>query len=171
MVMELIGPVLADYIARTDAALELEDRKPGRVVRNGPGQRLPWDECCEGQLWGQVVNILPITGDRPIINGAPCGVLAWQVTLSINIIRCIAVVDDTGAPPTPEEIENDGQVVLDDLATIQQVILCNPLTRSIVSWQPLASQGGCAGGAWTFTVRIDACPCPSQPWPILEPIE
>lgn len=150
---------MEDYVDLAQAALTEEGRAAGRVVRHGPGLRLPWDECCDGQLWARVVNVQPATSSNPRAVSAPCGVLFWNVTIGLNIIRCVATVNDQGQAPKPEQIDKDGQEMLNDLATLQQVILCHPKTRSILSWNPLGAQGGCAGGEWQFTARIDACGC------------
>lgn len=167
MVTDLIGPLLRDYVDRAQQALTDEGRPAGRVVRHGPGARLPWDECCDGQLWARVVNVQPVVTQQARGISTPCGVMFWQVTVGLNIIRCVATVNDAGQAPPADVIEEDGQLMLDDLATLQQVILCHPDTRSILSWTPLGAQGGCAGGEWQFTARMGVCGCESQPWPVL----
>lgn len=162
MATDQIGPVLAEYVAAATAALS---PMPERIITYQPGAEVAWDGCCDGQLWGRVVTISP-GGVQPIkANGLPCGIGHWDVTLALGIIRCVGVVNDKGKPPTAERITNDGAQMLADLAALQEVITCLGFTRTVVAWTPVGPQGGCAGGEWTFTVRLGGCGCPDPaPW-------
>lgn len=164
MAADLIGPVLAEYVTNAVATL---DPVPERVIVYQPGEEVAWDECCDGQLWGRVVSVDP-GPIQPKANGLPCGIPWWSVTLGLGILRCVAVVNDKGTPPSAAKITEDGAQMLADLATLQEVVACTGKTATVVSWTPLGPQGGCAGGEWVFTVRIMACGCP-DPYPPLEP--
>jgi hypothetical protein len=91
-----------------------------------------------------------------------CGIMGWEVTLALGIIRCVEVQNDNGVPPSGAAISADGYVMLDDLAAIQEAIICNENTYRPGTWFPLGPQGGCAGGEWHFTVRIQPCGCPPE---------
>jgi hypothetical protein len=160
MATDLIGPVLATYVALAKDALEPE---PGRVVIVAPGSTVAWDDCCDGQLWSRVVNVTPFVG-RPGAS-APCGVLYWTVRVALGVIRCAHSLNGDGTAPPAALISQDGEQMLDDLAALQQVILCHPRTTSILQWNPLGPQGGCHGGEWEYEIRVDTCGCP-EPTPV-----
>jgi hypothetical protein len=160
VVQELIGPVLTDYVNLAAAALL---PRPGRIIHIAPGRSVPWDECCEGQLWGRLVSITPMVGRQGAGTSMPCGVLAWDVQLAVGIIRCVHTIQGDGPTaitPTPREMTADGQQALNDLVALEQVILCHPKTVSMVNWLPLGNLGGCGGGEWTFNTRVPTCGCP-----------
>ena len=62
--------------------------------------------------------------------------------------------------PKAEQVTADGFAMLDDLTDLEQVVRCDPRTRSIVNGQPLAESGGLAGFEWLFTIRLEPCACP-----------
>jgi len=153
---DYIGPVLATYVALAKDALEPE---PGRIVIVAPGSTVAWDNCCEGQLWSRVVEVQPFLG-RPSAAALPCGVLYWNVIVAVGVIRCAHSLNDDGSAPPATLVSQDGQQMLDDLAALQEVILCHPRTKAIQRWTPLGPQGGCHGGEWQFVISVDTCGCP-----------
>lgn len=157
MPTDRIGPVLRRIV---DSAAATVTPAPGRVIHHVPGARPTWDQCdCDGQIWGRIVSMIPgATQARG--TAAPCGIIHWTVTLAVGIIRCIHTVDDNGNIPTPEEIDADGQQMLDDLAALEEAIKCDEDVLTMVSWVPHLQQGGCSGGEWTFTIRLMNCGCP-----------
>jgi hypothetical protein len=163
MAVDMIGPVLAEYVANAVATLT---PAPGRVITYQPGEQVAWDECCDGQLWGRVVLIQP-GPIQPKGNGLPCGIPWFNVVLGLGIIRCVASVSDKGKVPSASAITDDGAQMLLDLATLQEVMLCTGYTTNVLAWTPLGPEGGCAGGEWTFTIRVMACGCPN-PYPPAE---
>lgn len=161
MATDLISPLLSEYVNLAARALA---PRPSRVVHVNPGGEVPWDECCAGQLAGRIITKIPRVGDQRSAAGLPCGVLYWDVTLALSIIRCIHVVIEDGPQqakiPTTAEMDADGMQMLADLAVLEEVILCHPRTTAMQSWVPLGAQGGCAGGEWVFVARVPGCPCP-----------
>lgn len=162
MAVDQIGPVMSEYI---DAAVKALPVKPGRVIKYQPGEEVAWDSCCDGgQLHARVVTIQP----GPTVakaNGLPCGIPHWDVTIGMGLLRCVAVVNDKGKAPSAAVITSEGEQMLNDLAVLQEVITCLGKTRQVVAWTPQGPQGGCAGGEWTFIVRLQACGCPDPaPW-------
>jgi hypothetical protein len=156
MATDLIGPILKTYTAEAVRAL---NPKPTRVIEVAPGASVAWDDCCGGQVWTRVVQVVPAVG-RAGSTQAPCGVLYWVATVALGVVRCAHSLRDDGTAPPAHLISEDGQDMLDDLAALQEVVVCHPRTASITGWTPLGPQGGCHGGEWVFTVRFDVCGCP-----------
>lgn len=162
MATDRIGPLVQEYVDAAYAALPV---KPGRVITMQPGEEVAWDFTCEGgQLHARIVTIQP----GPTVaraNGLPCGIPHWDVTVGLGLLRCIAVVNDKGKAPSDAAVSADGQLMLDDLATLQEVVTCVGQTRQVLAWSPLGPQGGYAGGEFTFVVRLNSCGCPDPaPW-------
>lgn len=155
MSVDLISPVLSDIVAQAVTALS---PTPDRIVYVAPGQEVAWDDCCGGQLTGRVVSIAPHTGTQPR-SVAPCGVLYWDVLLAVGILRCVAVVDDAGTAPPANQLTADGLQMMADAQAIQQVILCHDRVVQINAWVPQGPGGACAGGEWTFLIRVEVCGC------------
>lgn len=158
---------MAVYVS--DAVDTLEE-KPGRVIHIAPGAQVADDDCCDGQLSSRIVNITPNQPrDRQaqLAAGASlCGIPFYIVTIELAIRRCAAVMDDDGTAPLPGVLEAEGLVGIGDMAALLQAISCNKATRSIGQWIPYGPQGGCSGGAWTFTIRMDNCiSCEPAPEP------
>ena len=156
--MDFVGRILWDIVDRAKSELK---PTPKRVVHLNVGQRVPWDEVCEGQLAGRILTITPWTGPRGAA-ALPCGVWEWIVTLGVSIVRCISTVDDDGTVPTTNQMDLDGLQMTRDLANLQRVIQCHPSVRTVGAWNPLGAQGGGGGGEWTFQVRVSVCACPDH---------
>jgi hypothetical protein len=162
-VAESVGPILADIVEQCRRALV---PRPLRVIPVYPGAEVAWDSCCEGQLWGRVVSIQPHTGANTGRSAAPpCGVLWWNVTVAVGILRCIATLNDAGEAPRPAALAADGVQMLADLTVIQQVLLWHDSVAAMIAWNPLGSQGGCGGGEWQATVRVGVCGCGPEATP------
>lgn len=160
-IIDRIGPVMAEYVQAALDRFGAQNRTPMRVVTYQPGSEVAWDGCCDGQLWARVVTIQP-GPVQPKASGIPCGVPWMDVTLGLGIIRCVAGPSSKGQPPSAAKITDDGAVMLLDLAVLQEAMLCVGKTVRVVAWTPLGPQGDCAGGEWTFTIRILTCACPEH---------
>lgn len=147
-----IEHIIAPIIAEAEKAL---NPTPGRIMRLVPGEAAEWDDCCEGQLWGRLVAVQPISDQQRQAN-RPCPITGYVATLELGVIRCVHTVDDNGHAPAPKEIEMDGLQTVRDMETLANVLACADV-RSINQWLPLGASGGCGGGMWLFTVRLDNC--------------
>lgn len=160
MVTDHVATFMDDYAERTVAALAAADRRPGRVVAIAPGTAPAWDGDCAGYLYGRIVSIVPTADPSQRAATVRCGVHFWTATLALAIIRCVAPVNNQGAPPPPAMVDADGRGFSLDAAVLQEVLLCSPYTRSILQGVPLEESGGYSGFEWTYTVRVPVCDCP-----------
>lgn len=142
-------------------------------LRNG--EVVPWlmdmtkDECCSGLAWVRVASIFPgfpeQIADVPISND----ISNWSVVLEMGAVRCGPFAE---LVPDCDEWTETTERVLEDSHAMRQAFCCfvngehrqpNPRPRkgSVVpgAWEPLETQGGCAGGIWTLTVRGLPCEC------------
>jgi hypothetical protein len=155
--VDYLGPILTEYVDQAVAALI---PTPGRIVHVAPGAEVAWDDCCDGQVWSRVIQVLTHTTNSRSAAGPPCGVDYWIATIGLGVIRCAHSLNEDGSAPTALEVEGDGFDMLADMANLQEVVLCNPNTWNVVQWLPLGPNGGCHGGEWTFTVQVPTCGCP-----------
>jgi hypothetical protein len=163
---DLISPLLFGLL---DCAVASLDPVPARAIVN-PGE-VAWDECCEGQVWTRLVSIVPSGVPFPATDTAQqCGVLMWAATVGLGVLRCAAVQDDQGNPPSASAISATGlQQAMDAQALMDALSCCwPPLAQrraKIATWTPLGPAGGCVGGEWTVQVMVDNCRCP-----VVEPV-
>lgn len=149
--------VLTELQQRATAALS---PTPGRsqVV---PGMEVAWDDCC-GQLSVRVLTVTPRYG-KVNASGAFCAVYDWTVQLGVGIVRCVSTVDDRGNAPTAAKLTAEAAQMVADMAAIQNALLCTDLgavTDAVVQvqlgeWTPSGPNGGCAGGEWAVTLRMN----------------
>lgn len=128
------------------------------------------DECCQGLAWVRPASFWPSSDAFPAQDETPLpkGVNAWAIELELGAIRCMPTPDATRIP-TGDEWEAVTQAVMDDAAAMRRAICCfidgYPAGRngnlSVIPgiWQPLPTEGGCAGGVLPVTVRGLACDC------------
>ena len=157
--MDRVALVMDHYAQRAEEALAAVDRRPGRVVAIAPGTAPAWDGDCDGYLYGRIVSIVPGVDQRAPAS-VRCGVHFWVATLALAIVRCVGTLDNNGRPPLPSRIDADGHGFSLDAAVLQELLLCQPYTRTIVQGVPLEEQGGYSGFEWTYTARIPVCECP-----------
>lgn len=155
-----------DQLAAADAA----------VVRwfLAPGASPPWDDCCattggrEGQAWVALTRFYP-AGPFPAqdTGAARCDPSEYAADITVGVLRCARTVDDKGNPPTGGKVTDDAVKVGRDRHLVLAAILCgglladdDPGSFRLGGWTPLGPQGGCVGGAWTFTLAVPPCPCP-----------
>lgn len=143
----------------TNEAANALDPVPGRVVHIAPGEAVAFDDCCEGQVWSRLVTMgaaqAARTGAQP--GTSVCASPHFVATLELGIVRCAATLNNQGQAPSPDRITDDGEQGLDDMAALFEVLKCSDLVRSLGQWSPVGPQGGCFGGAWQFTVRLNNC--------------
>lgn len=128
------------------------------------GGEVPMDSCetsCgngrNGMLWANLVGVnqIPQAGD------GPCQ--AWTWTAQIGVYRCVAVLGADGSIPSKDAIEADSTQQAADADAIYAALVCcvyRPETLrdvTLSSWAPVSPQGGCAGGSWTVTGRLEDC--------------
>lgn len=129
--------------------------KPGWYsVTPGPAAL---DECCDGQLWVTLAGLTP-RYDRGCLNG-------WDMSVTVGLVRCIAVVNDRGVAPSMGQIAADAAQLAADAEDLRQALRCCPRTTPYVqriqlgSYSVIDPQGGCAGGSWSLTLTVPDCGC------------
>lgn len=155
MAVDTLGPKLDAYLACAVAHLTTPVTRAFVQV----GANVAHDDCCGGQVWVRVVSLAPVyPGNAP----ANCAPIYYNAQLAMGTIRCAAVVDDNGVAPAPSTITAEAHDMTQDMHDLMAAIQCcgeKPMPV-INSWTPTGPLGGCAGGEWTFTIKIDNCGCP-----------
>lgn len=139
-----------------------------------PGNPPAWDVCCdcgdgEGQAYVQIASVAPTDNFPATQTGAMrCPPSGFAAQFVVGIIRCAAVVDDQGRPPSSARLTADAVKVHRDRAIVQEVMRCcylddaDPGSYVIGTWTPLGPQGGCVGGSTPILVAVPACRCPDD---------
>ena len=161
---DLIAPILDALLASVGEHLVPD---VGRLEL-APGGQVAWDDCCDGQAWVRVATIVPANTNASAAAQARCGPTGWHVSLGVGVLRCVSTVNDQGVAPSVGQLKDDTHQMTKDAEALKQAILCldyEGLTMggtrpNITSWTPLGPDGGCAGGEWYLSVRVDNCPCP-----------
>lgn len=174
--------ILQGVLSTVHTALDDAGRPPGRAELV-PGLRPAWDDCCDGQLYLRVIEVYPTAGSNapfPQIDtqqrgaaGGLCAIHGVAVHIGVGVIRCVATIRDDGSAPSPEEVSADGDLMLKDMDTLLDALLCKvPQADFYTSaihglkmdrWQPQGAEGGCAGGEWGVYLWIDPCLCTPLP--------
>lgn len=184
------APIMRGILSAASSALTLEDRPVTRVELT-PGNLPAWDDCCAGQLFLRVIEVFPTMGTTPGggtgvafpqidtaqrgAAGGRCAIHMLAVHVAIGVMRCAHTVMDSGIPPTPSEVSEDGELMLADMATLLDVIVCDldqirGVHRvKVGKWSPLGVNGGCHGGEWDAYLAVDPCTCKNRPEPEPEP--
>lgn len=138
-----------------------------------PGETVPDDECCEGQLAVRIVERFPSRTFPSIDTTASnCNPMFWAVQLGVSVLRCAHVLDDNGVFPTGEEMTADAFAMNRDAALIETAIRCCWVPRGtekkmIQGWRPKETEGGCMGGEWLVYYAQPSCSCPEEhPLPV-----
>ena len=126
------------------------------------------NECCNGLGWVRIAAIYPSSTAFPLQDEEPnpSGVLRWAIDLEMGVARCSPTPDPTSIPSNAEW-EAVVRNVMDDAAAMRRAICCfialDPVNRKKMvlprDWQPIDTQGGCAGGTMLVTVPGPACDC------------
>ena len=160
-------PVLSTALAHVVETLSVP---VGRALV-APGAAPAWDACCEGMAYTRLILLAPaqMYGGRSNVDGSgggaygPCGVLAWQATIGVGVLRCASVVNDAGEAPSARVLTAEARQVLDDAAAVAFALQCHLAPQverlSLLQWEPLGPEGGCVGGEWQANVLIPNCPC------------
>lgn len=172
--MRDLTPLLNGVLSAAASALEEQGRPTGRVERT-PGLLPAWDDCCAGQLYLRVIEVFP-TAPFPQFDaaqkgaaGSVCAIHMLAVRIGLGIIRCAAVLDDKGRPPTPARVQADADEMMDDMATLLDVLVCTVakmpgvLAFKMDRWQPQGVDGSCHGGEWGAYLAVDPCLCSELP--------
>lgn len=133
-----------------DAARERMSPPPARVVELAPGEQVAWDDTC-GMLYSRIASIEPIY--RVNAPFTSCEPNFWVVSVAMGALRCAAVMDNKGRPPSADAVTADGFEMLADMQALRQAIMAVPGTRTLTTWLPMGPEGGVHGGEWTFTFR------------------
>lgn len=120
------------------------------------GTEVAWDNCCDGQLSLRVISAQPQypNGTRT----AKCGPIYWRVVIGISVLRCASTVNDRGVAPSAKTITDEAVASFEEMARVQTAVEDYLGDRLITfsDWTPQGPSGGCAGGEWTLTMRVDA---------------
>jgi hypothetical protein len=158
--LDVLGPVLEMILGQAEPYL---DPPVGRAAIY-PGLEVAWDDCCSGQLWVRLINVVPSgVGQQP---GAVvgCKPLQWTALIGLGALRCAASVDDSGRAPSPATLTAEALQMSADRTALAEALQCAIAQYvsqlSFVRWDSLGPQGGCVGGEWLVQVNFDNCSCP-----------
>lgn len=171
---DVIGSIMQDVLACVVASLNGYDVPVARTLL-APGNEVAWDECCDGQLAIRLIETYPTMGkNSPFPNkdfsASNCaGLMASR--LGISLIRCVPVVQDSGASPSAADLTEATLRLTRDMSIVLEAIKCcimddEPDTKiknvervAIDGYTSLGPQGGCAGGEWQIIIGHGACAC------------
>lgn len=122
------------------------------------------DECCEGLAWVRLVSFYP-SREFPeqdlLYQNCPS---QWAVVFELGVARCAPRPSATELPDcdTWTLLASD---IMDDAAAMRRVATCcfpesypdKPVLAGL--WEPITTEGGCAGGTMQLTVSVDPCDC------------
>lgn len=146
-----------------------------------PG-RPAWDSCGEtdcggegGQLTVHLLGVRPAEQgrDRTATTMAERGCAPPPATVAdlvVTLLRCAPIPDDTGCPPSCEELDAAARILHADTVTLWQALTCClpdiSRSRRAPKWsmptgpQVLGPQGGCVGVEQRLTITLPAVCCP-----------
>lgn len=182
---ELAETVLGCVCATLDATAAQMPDQPGCPCRACvvPGPPA-WDGCADpcgqgdgvgGQLTVHIARTYPTSSfpaeDRQVQGARSClPPTTTAVDLVVTLLRCAPTLDETGCPPTCEELAAAAQVVHVDLTSVYNALLCCLPTTGKRRRGPqfmmgqgkvLEPQGGCMGVEQRLTVAVPNCGCPT----------
>ena len=114
------------------------------------------DAC--GMAWVRLMTMFPSesVGQASEVPGN-CG-KELSVIIEVGIMRCIALGDSRGNPPSPEQLLGAADNQVEDALTMQRAILCCPdieIADTILSaYNPSGPLGGQVGGTWQVVVAV-----------------
>lgn len=113
-----------------------------------------WDACSEDQA---TVHVAPVTFRSSGTGRQQQTQLSAAFT--VQVVRCVPVPDDTGAPPTALELGDSAVALLHDLAAVIYDVLASDVfggCSSVAFGQvdSLGPSGGMAGWSWPITATI-----------------
>lgn len=156
-------PVAAAVLQCLCDAAELNPKPPGQCgfrvgVTGEPLAGLAVDECCTGLAFVRVARTFPSNGvPAPKPTPVRCN-LNWALELEIGIWRC-SPLGTASRPPTQDEWDTLQADLLNDFATIRDVLCCVISQRDkdsvfVTEWAPKSDpEGGCVGTS--VTIQMD----------------
>jgi hypothetical protein len=160
LAVDLLGPMLTDLLSCTSAALSPQ---VGRALV-APGGLVAWDECCDGMTWTRLISLdyTPDLAHLGANNNNPCG-LKWNASIGVGVLRCSSTVNDQGQVAGPEVFIAEAMQMTQDSAALCQAIYCCNLVKlpdlQVQRWDALGPDGGCVGGEWTITMKVNNYGC------------
>lgn len=152
-VLERLQDALVELTTGVLTALE----PPVCRVNLALGPDPTWDSCAQtcsndadGHLWATIVGTT--VGDTE-----QC--LNHKATVRIGILRCAAVISDSGEPPSAAAVSADAAQQAFDADAIYTVMSSDAFKHGfdLVGWSPLGPNGACVGGYWEYTYTIGTC--------------
>lgn len=164
--------VAEEFVTCLETAFDGDTGAPARICQR-PGDQVPFlfgvgvDECCAGLAWVRVQSIAPVTdpeqANDPDFNS--CTDSRRMITLELGVVRC---------NPSGVDVSCEAWTALAarmdlDYRAMQRAVCC--AVTSLVNddsdvyrirpgtWEPLESNGGCAGGSMPVTVWTDCTDC------------
>jgi hypothetical protein len=168
---DALGPLLQMLLDAVTVALASCQRPACRYTL-AASDAPAWDECCEcgtgnGQVWVQLQSITPVGNT---IDGAfqpDCG-LMMSASVVVGVLRCAAVLDDSGNAPSAFTLTTEAREQMLDAAIVRQAIKClfadldesgTDVTYGLGVWAPLGPDGGCVGGSQALVIRFNDYDC------------
>ena len=157
--MDTLGPVLDDLLSAAEEMLN-DCNRPAGLVTLAPGASVAWDNCCDGggELWARVVTSLP----QPQ-GSQPCDITHLQVRVGLGVVRCMAGLNEEGAPTAAQMtadtlgMTKDADLLLQAIRTWGLPDKVVPKSISIEQGTPLGPSGFCGGWEWILTFRLMLC--------------
>jgi len=158
---------LSAIIEGMAARLQAENRPCGRVSIY-PGSTEVWDLVGpEGQLYLRLVQTFPST-NFPYQSYLPTGDGNEQLTvirLAMGVLRCGAVLDDAGNPPSPAAITADGLAEVDDTLSLinfyyddlRGLTAANTIQSHFGQVSPKPMTGAIHGVEMDFFIAVPRC--------------
>lgn len=117
--------------------------------------------CEDSQLNIRVISITP-PPSATVSQQLSCGPNELVVSVGLGTVRCVASIDKSGRPPSPETIAQEAAEGNRDMWALLAALNCVDdypfdFDRVITSWLPRGPEGGVAGGEWLFSMRIPNC--------------
>jgi hypothetical protein len=155
---ERMTEVLDTIVAMLTAA---DSDVPSRVINVVPGESIVWDQCCNGgQLTARLANMVPhYSHTTKQAQMTPCSIDYWTATVEVTLLRCAAVQNNAGAPPSAERIGANGSLSLSDMRIILQAMTTRDFVDDVNGFEALGPNGGCMGMSWQFYTKLDSTPC------------
>lgn len=125
--------------------------KPGRSVI-APGVETVWDDCCSGQL------AVRLAGSRIVYSKDICPI-ALENTIEVELVRCVASLEDDGEAPSENVVTADALQILKDMRELGCALQnYDPTDKQVhrvllSEYTPTPLEGGCGGGKWSLTMR------------------
>lgn len=112
-----------------------------------------------GMAWVRQTLMYPASGIDVVNTTVNNCASLTGMDIELGMVRPVAVVDDRGNPPTPEEYEAAAAVMNDDAEVMLAAVQCcdrlHDLDYILGTYQPFGPLGGVVGGTWSVAVVLD----------------